>query len=167
MHGVTSSGKTEIYVNLIEKELSKNNQVLYLVPEIALTTQLIVRLKKYFGEKLLVYHSKYSLDQRTEIWKIVLKNPGKIILGARSSIFLPYNQLSLVIVDEEHENAFKQFNPAPRYNARDCAIYLGMIYNAKTLLGSATPSIESYYNAISNKYGLIKLNKRYKGIELP
>ena len=167
LHGVTSSGKTEIYVNLIEKELSKNNQVLYLVPEIALTTQLIVRLKKYFGEKLLVYHSKYSLDQRTEIWKIVLKNPGKIILGARSSIFLPYNQLSLVIVDEEHENAFKQFNPAPRYNARDCAIYLGMIYNAKTLLGSATPSIESYYNAISNKYGLIKLNKRYKGIELP
>ena len=137
------------------------------MPEIALTTQLIIRLKKYFGEKLLVYHSKYSLDQRTEIWNTVLENPGKIILGARSSIFLPYNKLSLIIVDEEHENAFKQFNPAPRYNARDCAIYLGMTYNAKTLLGSATPSIESYYNAISNKYGLIKLNKRYKGIELP
>tara|TARA_B110000444_G_scaffold97103_1_gene92162 strand:+ start:936 stop:3362 length:2427 start_codon:yes stop_codon:yes gene_type:complete len=167
LHGITSSGKTEIYVNLIEKELLKNNQVLYLVPEIALTTQLIVRLKKYFGEKLLVYHSKYSLDQRTEIWNTVLENPGKIILGARSSIFLPYNKLSLIIVDEEHENAFKQFNPAPRYNARDCAIYLGMTYSAKTLLGSATPSIESYYNAISNKYGLIKLNKRYKGIELP
>ena len=144
LHGVTSSGKTEIYVNLIEKELLKNNQVLYLVPEIALTTQLIVRLKKYFGEKLLVYHSKYSLDQRTEIWNTVLENPGKIILGARSSIFLPYNKLSLIIVDEEHENAFKQFNPAPRYNARDCAIYLGMTYKAKTLLGSATPSIESY-----------------------
>ena len=151
LHGVTSSGKTEIYVNLIEKELLKNNQILYLVPEIALTTQLIVRLKKYFGEKLLVYHSKYSLDQRTEIWNTVLENPGKIILGARSSIFLPYNKLSLIIVDEEHENAFKQFNPAPRYNARDCAIYLGMTYKAKTLLGSATPSIESFYNAISNK----------------
>jgi len=167
LHGVTSSGKTEIYVNLIEKELEKNNQVLYLVPEIALTTQLIIRLKKYFGEKLLVYHSKYSLDQRTETWKNVLKNSGKIILGARSSIFLPYKKLSLIIVDEEHENAFKQFNPAPRYNARDCAIYLGMIHKAKILLGSATPSIESYFNAISNKYGLIKLVKRYKDIELP
>ena len=167
LHGVTSSGKTEIYVNLIEKELEKNNQVLYLVPEISLTTQLIVRLKKYFGDKLLVYHSKYSLDQRTETWKNVLKSSGKIILGARSSIFLPYNSLSLIIVDEEHENAFKQFNPAPRYNARDCAIYLGMLHNAKTLLGSATPSIESYFNAISNKYGLIKLTKRYNDVELP
>ena len=167
LHGVTSSGKTEIYVNLIEKELNRNNQVLYLVPEISLTTQLIVRLKKYFGDKLLVYHSKYSLDQRTEIWKNVLKSSGKIILGARSSIFLPYNSLSLIIVDEEHENAFKQFNPAPRYNARDCAIYLGMLHSAKTLLGSATPSVESYFNAISNKYGLIKIIKRYNDIELP
>jgi len=167
LHGVTSSGKTEIYVNLIQKELENNNQVLYLVPEISLTTQLIVRLKKYFGDKLLVYHSKYSLDQRTETWKNVLKSSGKIILGARSSIFLPFKKLSLIIVDEEHENAFKQFNPAPRYNARDCAIYLGMLHNAKTLLGSATPSIESYFNAISNKYGLIKLNKRYNNVELP
>ena len=167
LHGVTSSGKTEIYVNLIQKELEDNNQVLYLVPEISLTTQLIVRLKKYFGDKLLVYHSKYSLDQRTETWKNVLKSSGKIILGARSSIFLPFKKLSLIIVDEEHENAFKQFNPAPRYNARDCAIYLGMLHNAKTLLGSATPSIESYFNAISNKYGLIKLNKRYNNVELP
>jgi len=167
LHGVTSSGKTEIYANLIQKELENNNQVLYLVPEISLTTQLIVRLKKYFGDKLLVYHSKYSLDQRTETWKNVLKSSGKIILGARSSIFLPFKKLSLIIVDEEHENAFKQFNPAPRYNARDCAIYLGMLHNAKTLLGSATPSIESYFNAISNKYGLIKLNKRYNNVELP
>ncbi|MAU54668.1 MAG: primosomal protein N', partial [Flavobacteriaceae bacterium] len=127
LHGVTSSGKTEIYANLIQKELENNNQVLYLVPEISLTTQLIVRLKKYFGDKLLVYHSKYSLDQRTETWKNVLKSSGKIILGARSSIFLPFKKLSLIIVDEEHENAFKQFNPAPRYNARDCAIYLGML----------------------------------------
>ena len=167
LHGVTSSGKTEIYVKLIAEEIKKNNQVLYLVPEIALTTQLIIRLKKYFGENLLVYHSKYTLDQRTEIWKTVLEKPGKIILGARSSIFLPFKKLSLIIVDEEHENAYKQFNPAPRYNARDSAIYLAFLHGAKTLLGSATPSIESYFNAISNKYGLIKLDKRFNNIELP
>lgn len=167
LHGVTSSGKTEIYVKLIAEEIKKNNQVLYLVPEIALTTQLIIRLKKYFGENLLVYHSKYTLDQRTEIWKTVLEKAGKIILGARSSIFLPFKKLSLIIVDEEHENAYKQFNPAPRYNARDSAIYLAFLHGAKTLLGSATPSIESYFNAISNKYGLIKLDKRFNNIELP
>ena len=167
LHGVTSSGKTEIYVKLIAEEIKKNNQVLYLVPEIALTTQLIIRLKKYFGENLLVYHSKYTLDQRTEIWKIVLEKAGKIILGARSSIFLPFKKLSLIIVDEEHENAYKQFNPAPRYNARDSAIYLAFLHGAKTLLGSATPSIESYFNAISNKYGLIKLDKRFNNVELP
>ena len=167
LHGVTSSGKTEIYVKLIAEEIKKNNQVLYLVPEIALTTQLIIRLKKYFGENLLVYHSKYTLDQRTEIWKTVLEKPGKIILGARSSIFLPFKKLSLIIVDEEHENAYKQFNPAPRYNARDSAIYLAFLHGAKTLLGSATPSIESYFNAISNKYGLIKLDKRFNNVELP
>ena len=167
LHGVTSSGKTEIYVKLIAEEIKKNNQVLYLVPEIALTTQLIIRLKKYFGENLLVYHSKYTLDQRTEIWKTVLEKPGKIILGARSSIFLPFKKLSLIIVDEEHENAYKQFNPAPRYNARDSAIYLAFLNGAKTLLGSATPSIESYFNAISNKYGLIKLDKRFNNVELP
>lgn len=167
LHGVTSSGKTEIYVKLIAEEIKKNNQVLYLVPEIALTTQLIIRLKKYFGENLLVYHSKYTLDQRTEIWKTVLEKAGKIILGARSSIFLPFKKLSLIIVDEEHENAYKQFNPAPRYNARDSAIYLAFLHGAKTLLGSATPSIESYFNAISNKYGLIKLDKRFNNVELP
>ena len=167
LHGVTSSGKTEIYVKLIAEEIKKNNQVLYLVPEIALTTQLIIRLKKYFGENLLVYHSKYTLDQRTEIWKTVLEKAGKIILGARSSIFLPFKKLSLIIVDEEHENAYKQFNPAPRYNARDSAIYLAFLHGAKTLLGSATPSIESYFNAITNKYGLIKLDKRFNNVELP
>ena len=166
-HGVTSSGKTEIYVKLILDYLKKNRQVLYLVPEIALTTQLVTRLKKYFGDKLLVYHSKYSLDQRTEIWKIVLNNPGKIILGARSSIFLPFNDLKLIIIDEEHENAYKQFNPSPRYHARDSAIYLAMLHNAKVLLGSATPSIESYFNAISNKYNLVNLHKRYNDIGLP
>ncbi len=166
-HGVTSSGKTEIYVKLILDYLKKNRQVLYLVPEIALTTQLVTRLKKYFGDKLLVYHSKYSLDQRTEIWKIVLNNPGKIILGARSSIFLPFNDLKLIIIDEEHENAYKQFNPSPRYHARDSAIYLAVLHNAKVLLGSATPSIESYFNAISNKYNLINLDKRYNDVGLP
>jgi len=167
LHGVTSSGKTEIYVKLIHEQIKNNNQVLYLVPEIALTTQLIIRLKKYFGDKLLVYHSKYTLDQRTEVWKRVLSESGKIILGARSSIFLPFKNLNLIIIDEEHENAYKQFNPAPRYHARDSAIYLAKIHNAKTLLGSATPSVESYFNAVSNKYGLINLTKRYNNVELP
>ena len=167
LHGVTSSGKTEIYVKLIAEQIEKNNQVLYLVPEIALTTQLISRLKKYFGENLLVYHSKYTLEQRTEIWKTVLDKPGKIILGARSSIFLPFKSLSLIIVDEEHENAYKQFNPSPRYHARDSAIYIAMLHKAKTLLGSATPSVESYFNAVSNKYGLIKLDKRFNNVKLP
>ena len=167
LHGVTSSGKTEIYVKLIHEQIKNNNQVLYLVPEIALTTQLIIRLKKYFGDKLLVYHSKYTLDQRTEVWKRVLSDSGKIILGARSSIFLPFKNLNLIIIDEEHENAYKQFNPAPRYHARDSAIYLAKIHNAKTLLGSATPSVESYFNAVSNKYGLINLTKRYNNVELP
>ena len=167
LHGVTSSGKTEIYVKLIHEQIKNNNQVLYLIPEIALTTQLIIRLKKYFGDKLLVYHSKYTLDQRTEVWKRVLSESGKIILGARSSIFLPFKNLNLIIIDEEHENAYKQFNPAPRYHARDSAIYLAKIHNAKTLLGSATPSVESYFNAVSNKYGLINLTKRYNNVELP
>ena len=167
LHGVTSSGKTEIYVKLIHEQIKNNNQVLYLVPEIALTTQLIIRLKKYFGDKLLVYHSKYTLDQRTEVWKRVLSDSGKIILGARSSIFLPFKNLNLIIIDEEHENAYKQFNPAPRYHARDSAIYLAKIHKAKTLLGSATPSVESYFNAVSNKYGLINLTKRYNNVELP
>ena len=169
LHGVTSSGKTEIYVKLIENQIKKNKQVLYLVPEIALTTQLISRLKKYFGDYLAVYHSKYSLNQRTEVWKKVLNNDknARVIIGARSSIFLPFNALSLIIVDEEHENAFKQFKPAPRYNARDSAIYLAMLHNAKTLLGSATPSVETYFNAITNKYGLINLDKRFGGIEPP
>ena len=169
LHGVTSSGKTEIYVKLIENQIKKNKQVLYLVPEIALTTQLIGRLKKYFGDSLAVYHSKYSLDQRTEVWKKVLKNDknARVVIGARSSVFLPFNKLGLIIVDEEHENAFKQFKPAPRYHARDAAIYLAMLHNANTLLGSATPSVETYFNAITNKYGLINLDKRYGGVEPP
>ena len=169
LHGVTSSGKTEIYIKLIKKIIKNNQQVLYLVPEIALTTQLVERLKKFFSDSLCVYHSKYSLDHRTEIWKKVLKNEKKssVILGTRSSIFLPFSNLGLIVVDEEHENAYKQFNSSPRYHARDSAIYLSSIYNCKILLGSATPSVESYYNAISKKYSLVELNKRFRNISLP
>ena len=169
LHGVTSSGKTEIYVKLIHDFLKQNKQILYLVPEIALTTQLISRLKKYFGDSLVVYHSKYSQEQRTEVWKKVIKNNKKarVVIGARSSIFLPFNNLGLIIVDEEHENAYKQFNPSPRYHARDSAIYLASVHNAKILLGSATPSLESYFNAITKKYSLVKLEKRYGNVSLP
>ena len=169
LHGVTSSGKTEIYVKLIYDFLKQNKQILYLVPEIALTTQLISRLKKYFGDSLVVYHSKYSQEQRTEVWKKVIKNNKKarVVIGARSSIFLPFNNLGLIIVDEEHENAYKQFNPSPRYHARDSAIYLACVHNAKILLGSATPSLESYFNAITKKYSLVKLEKRYGNVSLP
>ncbi len=169
LHGVTSSGKTEIYVKLIYDFLKQNKQILYLVPEIALTTQLISRLKKYFGDSLAVYHSKYSQEQRTEVWKKVIKNNKKarVVIGARSSIFLPFNNLGLIIVDEEHENAYKQFNPSPRYHARDSAIYLASVHNAKILLGSATPSLESYFNAITKKYSLVKLEKRYGNVSLP
>ena len=169
LHGVTSSGKTEIYVKLIEDYLNLNKQVLLLVPEIALTTQLVSRLKLFFGDKLVVYHSRYSLEQRTEIWKKIINNDSnsKVVLGARSSIFLPFVNLGLVIIDEEHENAYKQFNPSPRYHARDAAIYLSHIHNSKTLLGSATPSIESYYNSITKKYGLIKLKNRFGNVSLP
>tara|TARA_B100001093_G_scaffold112955_1_gene105287 strand:- start:22532 stop:24958 length:2427 start_codon:yes stop_codon:yes gene_type:complete len=169
LHGVTSSGKTEIYVKLIEGYLKLNKQVLFLVPEIALTTQLISRLKLFFGDKLAVYHSRYSLEHRTEIWKKIINDDPKcrVVLGARSSIFLPFVKLGLVIVDEEHENAYKQFNPSPRYHARDSAIYLSAIHNSKTLLGSATPSLESYYNSITKKYGLVSLKKRFGNVSLP
>jgi len=169
LHGVTSSGKTEIYIKLIEDYVKEKKQILFLVPEIALTTQLVSRVKKYFGNLISVYHSKYSVDHRTEIWKKVLNNDKKsrVILGARSSIFLPFSNLGLIIIDEEHENAYKQFNSAPRYHARDSAIYLSSIHNAKTLLGSATPSIESYHNAISSKYALIEIKKRFGNFKFP
>ena len=169
LHGVTSSGKTEIYIKLIEDYIKEKKQILFLVPEIALTTQLVGRVKKYFGDLLSVYHSKYSVDHRTEIWKKVLNNDKKsrVILGARSSIFLPFSNLGLIIIDEEHENAYKQYNTAPRYHARDSAIYLSSIHNVKTLLGSATPSIESYYNAISSKYELIEIKKRFGNFKFP
>lgn len=170
LYGVTSSGKTEIYVKLIQEQLEAGKQVLFLLPEIALTTQLISRLKKYFGDLVGVYHSRFNQNERIEIWNKVLTNDPnqfRIILGARSAVFLPFQNLGLVIVDEEHENSFKQFDPAPRYNARDTAIVLGSLYKAKVLLGSATPSIESFYNAKEGRYGLVTLKERFGGVKMP
>jgi len=170
LHGVTGSGKTELYVELIEEQLANGKQVLFLIPEIALTTQLIERLSAYFGEQIGVYHSKFNQNERVEIWNTVLANdPNKfrLIIGARSSIFLPYQDLGLIIVDEEHENTFKQMDPSPRYNARDAAIVLGHLHKAKVLLGTATPSIESYTNALDGKYGLVELLERYLGLQMP
>ena len=169
LHGVTSSGKTEIYVKLIEEALAKGEQVLYLLPEIALTTQLVSRLQNYFGEQVAVFHSKYSIHERVEVYQNLLNNSAKaqIILGARSSIFLPFSNLGLIIVDEEHEQSFKQFDPAPRYHARDAAVVLANIFKAKTLLGSATPSLESSFNAQQNKYGFVELTTRYNNVLMP
>lgn len=169
LHGVTSSGKTEVYVKLIEDVIATGKQVLYLLPEIALTTQLVTRLENYFGGKVSVYHSKYSAHERFELWHNVLENQPKaqIILGARSSIFLPYHDLGLVIVDEEHETSFKQFDPAPRYHARDAAIVLASLFDSKTLLGSATPSLESYYNVQQGKYGLVEMTQRFNDVLMP
>ena len=169
LHGVTSSGKTEIYVKLIEDVISKGKQVLYLLPEIALTTQLVSRLQDYFGEKVAVFHSRYSSHERVEVWNNVLHNLPKaqIVLGARSSVLLPFQNLGLVIVDEEHEPSYKQFDPAPRYHARDTAIVLASLFNSKTLLGSATPSLESYYNAKQGKYGFVELNHRFNNVLMP
>lgn len=169
-YGVTGSGKTEIYVQLIQQYLDLGKQVLFLIPEIALTTQLIGRLQHYFGDLVGVYHSRFNQNERIEIWNHVLANDPKkfrIIVGARSSVFLPFADLGLVIVDEEHESSFKQFDPSPRYNARDAAIVLAKLHNSKVLLGSATPSIESYTNAKQGKYHLVQLSERYKGLKLP
>lgn len=168
LHGVTSSGKTEIYIHLIEKMLSEGKQTLYLVPEIALTTQLTQRLQAVFGGRLGIYHSKVNDNERAEIWqKMLSENPYEIIIGVRSSLFLPFRHLGLVIVDEEHETSYKQQEPAPRYHARDTAVMLAHLFDSKTLLGSATPSMESYYNAMTGKYGLVTLNKRFEEIEMP
>ena len=150
LHGVTGSGKTEVYVELINKHIAKGEQVLYLLPEIALTTQMINRLRKYFGDKIGIYHSKFSPNERVEVWNAVLKNKlhkYDVLLGARSAVFLPFDNLGLIIVDEEHETSFKQHDPAPRYNARDTAYVLAKMHGAKVLLGSATPSIETMYSA--------------------
>ncbi|BDX38043.1 primosomal protein N' [Tenuifilaceae bacterium CYCD] len=172
LHGVTSSGKTEIYIHQIQKTIDEGKQVLYLLPEIALTAQIINRLRKIFGNRVGVYHSKFNDSQRVEVYNGVLESKTNlakfdIILGVRSSVFLPYKNLGLIIVDEEHENTYKQYNPAPRYNARDAAIVLASIHNAKVLLGTATPAIETCFNARTGKYGLVELNERYRGIELP
>ena len=170
LNGITSAGKTEIYIHLINEQLEKGRQVLYLLPEIALTAQIIARLKSVFGTQAGVYHSKFSDAERVEIWNRVLNNDDnsyRLILGVRSSLFLPFRDLGLVIVDEEHENTFKQFDPAPRYHARDSAIMLASMHGASVLLGTATPSAESWYNSLSGKYGLAGLTKRYSEIELP
>jgi primosomal protein N' (replication factor Y) len=169
LHGVTSSGKTEIYIKLIEEYLLTKKQVLYLLPEIALTTQLVGRLRAYFGNKVAVYHSKYNNNERVEVWNQVLQNSEKaqIVIGARSALFLPFADLGFVIVDEEHEQTFKQMDPAPRYHARDAAVVLANFYKAKVLLGSATPSIETYFNATTGKYGFVEIMERYGNVMMP
>ncbi|HQZ26461.1 MAG TPA: primosomal protein N' [Flavobacterium sp.] len=169
LHGVTSSGKTEIYIKLIEQYIKEEKQILYLLPEIALTTQLVGRLRDYFGNKVAVFHSKYSNNERVEVWQQVLENSPKaqIVIGARSALFLPFSNLGLVIVDEEHEQTFKQVDPSPRYHARDASIVLANSHKAKVLLGSATPSIETYFNSQSGKYGLVEISKRYGNVKMP
>lgn len=168
LHGVTGSGKTEVYTHLIAKTLDQGNQVLFLVPEISLTTQLSDRLRKVFGKRLLVYHSKFSDSERVDIWRRLLTtNEPLVVLGVRSSVFLPFARLGLIIVDEEHEASFKQYDPAPRYNARDAALVLAGMHGAKSLLGSATPSVETYFKATNGKYGLVTLSERFDGATLP
>ena len=169
LKGITGSGKTEIYIRLIEQFLKQEKQMLYLLPEIALTTQLVQRLTKHFGNQVAVFHSKYSSNERVEVWHRVSQNSekAKIVIGARSSVFLPFSNLGIIVVDEEHEPSFKQQDPAPRFHARDAAIVLAKMHDAKVLLGSATPSLESYYNAYQNKFGLVTLDKRFGNVKLP
>jgi primosomal protein N' (replication factor Y) len=167
LHGVTSSGKTQLYIKLIAEEFRKGKQVLYLLPEIALTAQVIRRLQKHFGGNIAIYHSKFNNQERVELWNKIRTGDVKIVLGARSALMLPFKDLSLVIVDEEHDTSYKQQDPAPRYNARDAAIYYASLFAAKVLLGSATPSVESYFNAKQDKYGLVQLDERFGAIELP
>lgn len=169
LHGVTASGKTEVYIKLIEEYIQSGKQVLYLLPEIALTVQLVSRLTAYFGNQIAVYHSKYTNNERVEVWQQVLQNSekAKIVIGVRSALFLPFSNLGLIVIDEEHEQTFKQFDPAPRYHARDAAIVLAAAHRSKVLLGSATPSLETYYNVQSGKYGLINLTERYGKVLLP
>lgn len=169
LHGVTSSGKTEVYVKLIEEALKREEQVLYLLPEIALTTQLISRLRNYFGDQVAVYHSRYNANERVEVWQHILQagEKARVVLGARSAMLLPFSNLGLIIVDEEHESSFKQFDPAPRYHARDAAIVLGLQHHAKVLLGSATPALETYYNAKKGKYGLVEITRRHGNVLMP
>jgi primosomal protein N' (replication factor Y) (superfamily II helicase) len=167
LHGVTSSGKTQVYIRLIEEYIRQGKQVLYLLPEIALTSQVIRRLQKHFGGYIGIYHSKFNQNERVEIWNKVKNGELKVVLGARSSLFLPFTDLGLIVVDEEHDTSYKQNDPAPRYNARDAAVYYASLFKAQVVLGSATPSIESYYNAQAGKYGLVELNERYSGVQMP
>jgi primosomal protein N' (replication factor Y) len=167
LQGVTSSGKTNIYIKIIEAQIKKGKQVLYMLPEIALTSQVIRRLQKHFGGYIGIYHSRFSQNERVEIWNKLKSGELRVIVGARSSVFLPFSELGLVICDEEHDPSYKQQDPAPRYNGRDSAIYLASLYDAKILLGSATPSMESSFNAASGKYGRVELTKRYGDLELP
>lgn len=169
LHGVTGSGKTEIYIRLIDEVIRKGKQVLFLLPEIALTGQIINRLRTYFGEKVGIYHSRYSQNERVEVWNRMVSNTStyKIVIGARSAVFLPFSNLGLVIVDEEHDTSYKQFDPAPRYNGRDSSIYLAMIHKAKCLLGSATPSVETFYKATNGKYSITTLDKRFGNMPMP
>ena len=167
LHGVTSSGKTQLYIKLIEEYFAQGKQVLYLLPEIALTAQIIRRLQKNFGGNIAIYHSKFNNQERIELWNKIRTSEIKIVLGARSALFLPFKNLGLVIVDEEHDSSYKQQDPTPRYNARDAAIFYGSLFNAKILLGSATPSLETYFNAKQKKYGLVELNERYGGVKMP
>lgn len=167
LHGITGSGKTEIYINLIKKALDSHSQVLYLLPEIALTTQIVQRLKKVFGSSMGVYHSKFSDNERVEVWNGILNGNLKFVVGVRSSVFLPFDNLGLIIVDEEHDASYKQQEPAPRYNARDASLIMAQLHHAKVVLGSATPSVETFYHATQNKYGLVKLHKRFGEAQLP
>ncbi len=167
LHGVTSSGKTQLYIKLIESFYNKGLQVLYLLPEIALTAQMIRRLQLHFGGNIAIYHSKFNNNERVELWNKIKSGEIRIVLGARSALFLPFKELGLIIVDEEHDSSYKQYDPAPRYNARDAAVYYASLFNAKVLLGSATPSIETYFNTQKNKYGLVELNERFGGVLLP
>jgi primosomal protein N' (replication factor Y) len=167
LHGITASGKTQVYIRMIEQYVRRGKQVLYLLPEIALTSQIIRRLQKHFGGYIGIYHSKFNQNERVEIWNKVKNGELKVVLGARSSLFLPFTELGLVVVDEEHDASYKQHDPAPRYNARDAAIYYASLFDAKVLLGSATPSVESYFNAQTQKYGLAHLHERFGGMQLP
>lgn len=167
LHGVTGSGKTQIYIKLIESYYNQGKQVLYLLPEIALTAQMIRRLQTHFGGNIAIYHSRFNNNERVELWNKIKTGETRIVLGARSALFLPFKELGLIVVDEEHDSSFKQYDPAPRYNARDAAVYYASLFGAKVLLGSATPSIETYFNAQKGKYGLVELNERFGGITLP
>lgn len=167
LYGVTASGKTQLYIKLIEEAIANGGQVLFLLPEIALTTQIVHRIKQYFGDKIGVYHSKFNDNERVEIWNKVLNGIYQVVLGARSAVFLPFKDLKLVVVDEEHESSYKQNEPAPRYQARDAAIVLAHLHQAKVVLGSATPAVESFYNAQTDKYGFVVLNERFGGVQLP